>query len=286
MFNPFKRSRQGTRKSGTQNEIIKALETNKLPYVLNLIDKTENIEDILTSPEAQPGIEKLLGTNLRKFSIDNLKKIIEKINPSKDILESPQIKTYALDGIHTSLRNSSYERWEQDIKWFLQTFNIEQTDLKSLEIQALVEKRFLDCIKNEKYDKANFLREIFTPRDKIWKERIEESLCSILKEGDDQKFKIMLKQFPKDINQDVLESETVIGHAKLGIKNNVFNKKPLAVQTLSNFFGLNFEEFPDHQSPSSKGMLIKQAKNIPEKLSRKKLISLAEKIKRKYPAEV
>lgn len=77
----------------------------------------------------------------------------------------------------------------------------------------------------------------------------------------------------------------MISHAKLGIKNNLFNKKPLAVQTLSNFFGLNFEEFPDHQSPASKGILIKQAKNFPEKLSRRKLISLAEKIKRKYPSE-
>jgi hypothetical protein len=95
----------------------------------------------------------------------------------------------------------------------------------------------------------------------------------------------MLKQFPEDINQDTLDNETVIGHAKLGIKSNIFNKKSSAVQTLSNFFGLNFEEFPDHQSPTSKGMLIKQAKNFPEKLSRRQLISLAEKIKRKYPSE-
>jgi hypothetical protein len=106
MFNPFKRPEQETKQHGTKEEIIRALEANKLSYVLNLIDKTENIEDILTSPESQPGIEKILGTNLRKFSIDNLKKIIGKINPSKDIIESPQIKIYALDGIHTSLRNS------------------------------------------------------------------------------------------------------------------------------------------------------------------------------------
>ena len=87
------------------NSIIQALEGNKLPFALKLIENTSNIDEILTSLEAQPGIEKILGTNLRKFNIENLILIVEKIKPSPDILKSPQIKAYAIDGISTALRN-------------------------------------------------------------------------------------------------------------------------------------------------------------------------------------
>ena len=101
----FKRWEQKNPETRNKTAIIKALEGNKLSFALRLIENTDNSEEILGSLDAQPGIEKILGNNLRTFNIENLITIIEKIKPSDDILESPQIKAYAVDGIHNALRN-------------------------------------------------------------------------------------------------------------------------------------------------------------------------------------